>query len=315
VNIQHSLIGFSGTLLLSVGCSPRSIEIGVAAESSSQFRNYDSDYGFDYASIFYNLTSDVNVKDPYTWVLEGYLDKGIEVNMALILRDGDAQHGNLAEILDGHFDEHLQRLADEIEADGRPITLRPLYEGNGDWFPWGAYTVPNAPGDYARAWWHIAEIFEDAPVSLDWNMNRRSGGDAETEDFQDFYPGDDVVDIASISSYNRCGSNSVYTEWREFSEEFTPAYEEIVSIVSEDTPIAVAETSTTSLCGGDKAMWFSNLFDNIIDDYQRVRRVTFFFETIHPGEASNDVLINWAPETERQRQAFLSGMEKIRLLK
>jgi hypothetical protein len=304
----------SGALFLSAGCDTREIQIGVAAENSAQFNAHNDAYNFDYAAIFYNLTSDVNTKDPYAWVQENYLDKGVEVNMALILREGDSQAGNLADILDGRFDEHLHRLADEVEADGRPITLRPLYEGNGDWFPWGAYTEPNDPGDYILAWQHIAEIFADAPVSLDWNMNRRSAGDEKTDDFRDFYPGDDIVDVASISSYNRCGSNSSYTEWRAFSDDFGPAYREITSFVPADTLIAVAETSTTSLCDGDKAIWFSELFDNLILDYPRVSRVTFFFETVQPGEASNDVMINWAPETERQDDAFIAGMNRVRFL-
>ena len=314
MTIQNSFICFGSTLLLAAGCDTRDIQIGVAAEDSEQFNSHNETYNFDYAAIFYNLTSDVNAKDPYAWVKENYLDQGVEVNMALILRDGDSQTGNLADILEGHFDEDLHRLAGEIEADGRPIILRPLYEGNGDWFPWGAYTPPNEPSDYVLAWHHIAEIFADAPVSLDWNMNRRSAQDEETSDFRDLYPGDDIIDIASISSYNRCGSNSAYTEWREFSEDFGPAYREITSFVSSDTTIAVAETSTTSLCDGDKALWFSNLFDNLILDYPRVSSVTFFFETVQPGEASNDVMINWAPETERQHEAFVLGMNRARYL-
>ena len=311
---RNPLMCLGGALLLSAGCDTREIEIGVAAEDSEQFRTHNETYNFDYAAIFYNLTSEDNTKDPYAWVQEKYLDQGVKVNMALILREGDSQTGNLADILDGHFDEQLHRLADVIEEDGRPITLRPLYEGNGDWFPWGAYTEPNEFGDYVLAWEHIAEIFKDAPVSLDWNMNRRSAEDEETSDFRDLYPGDDIVDVASISSYNRCGTNSAYTEWREFSEDFGPAYQEITSFVPSDTVIAVAETSTTSLCDGDKALWFSNLFDNLILDYPRVSQVTFFFETVQPGEASNDVLINWAPETKRQHEAFVSGMNRARYL-
>jgi hypothetical protein len=314
MTMKNALMCLSGAVFLSAGCDTREIQIGVAAENSAQFNSHNEAYHFDYAAIFYNLTSDVNTKDPYAWVQENYLDKGVEVNMALILREGDSQAGNLADILDGRFDEHLHRLADEVEADGRPITLRPLYEGNGDWFPWGAYTEPNDPGDYILAWQHIAEIFADAPVSLDWNMNRRSAGDEKTDDFRDFYPGDDIVDVASISSYNRCGSNSSYTEWRAFSDDFGPAYREIASFVPADTLIAVAETSTTSLCDGDKAIWFSELFDNLILDYPRVSRVTFFFETVQPGEASNDVMINWAPETERQDDAFIAGMNRVRFL-
>ena len=300
-------------VLLSVvtGCK-RDIQIGGAVTSSAEYEHYEVRYDLDYPAVYYNLMSKENLAAPYSWISENYLDRGWRVNVGLIIHDGDEETGNLRQIIDGDFDAELQVLADAIAADGRPITMRPLYEGNGDWFPWGAYTAPNDPADYVLAWQHVADFFLGLPVYMDWNMNRKSAEDNLTADFEDLYPGDSYVHHASISNFNRCGSSDEHTIWYEFEEEFGPAYDEVLNIVPTAVPINVAETSTTSYCGGDKATWYTNLFDAVIADFPRITKLTFFFNELEPGEASNDVYVDWAPENDPQLQAFLDGSDRLR---
>lgn len=305
-------VPISFVLFMTVAGCERDIMIGGAATSSAEYEHYEAAYNLDYAAVYYKLMSKENLASPYSWISENYLDRGWRVNVGLIIHDGDEETGNLQQIIDGEFDEALQDLADAILADGRPVIMRPLYEGNGDWFPWGAYTAPNNPEDYVLAWRHVADFFSGMPVYLDWNMNRRSAEDNLTSDFEDLYPGHAYVQHTSVSSFNRCGSSDEHTVWYEFEEEFRPAYQEILDMVPRDVPINVAETSTTSYCGGDKAAWYTNLFDSIILDFPRITRLTFFFNELEPGDASNDVYVNWAPEDAIQTDAFLDGARKLR---
>lgn len=306
------LLGVQSTVAASDSC----VSIGAAAtDGSSAFHSLGRQLGgLDHALVYYNPFNEDNRKKPYDWVSRSYLDKNVDVILALVLREdkkGAPSKGNLSKIKNGVYDTVLRELAKAIARDGRTIVLRPLYEFNGNWYPWQAYFKGNDADDFAPAWKRIVSIFRDAgaPVLFDLNYNRNSAGSRGTEDFATLYPGDEYVDVVSISSYNRCGSSKQHKEWKSFSEEFRPAYERIAEISSR--PIAVAETSTTSMCGGDKAAWISELFEDLAREYPRVVNVTFYLDTKRAGTASNAVDLHWELETDAQVSAFRGAKQKL----
>jgi hypothetical protein len=240
-----------------------------------------------------------------------YLDKGNGIILALMLKTDDTA-ASLDSIVAGNYDADLQALAEAIRSDGRTIVLRPLYEFNGDWYPWQAYFKGNTPGTFIAAWRHVVSLFRsaNAPVLFDLNYNRLSAGAHGHGDFETLYPGDAWVDSVSISSYNRCGSSRHHTQWKPFREEFGPAYNTVARFSTK--PIGVAETSSTSLCGGDKAAWITELFSDVASRYPKVNAITFYLGTKDVGTASNTDDLHWELETDTQQDAFTRGVAALR---
>lgn len=237
-----------------------------------------------------------------------------EFGITLVLRipyAGDG--GNLADIKNGVYDDDYRALARKIKADGRPIMLRILPEFNGHWYSWHAFRAGNDPADFIPAWQHLVSVMREETklVKFDLNYNRTSskGG---TAGFAQLYPGDEWVDRVSISSYNRCGSEPDRITAHSFAEEFAPAYDELLKIVGPSMPIAVAETSTTSMCGVNKKEWFADLFDAIETRFTRVENVTFFFKMVEIGKASNKVPLHWELQNAKEVNMFRKLLRDFR---
>lgn len=301
--------------------STRTISFGLAKAlewDTSQHRTEMARHGLtDHSVIFYNLCDPDNVAKPYGWVQTEYLDRNISVVLTLIVdctstdvasaSEGIAATGELRRIADGAYDGELTRLAKAIAEDGRPIVVRALHEGDGNWYKWGMYAEGNTVEDYTAAFGHIVRVFRsvDAPVKFELNLNRRDGKSPPgvLTDIEAWFPAlDSVVDFYSISTYNRCMTNAdTYQEWRSFTEEFEPAYTALAAKTSK--PINVAEVATTDLCGPNLP-WYMNMVGDIADEFPQVEMITFYFGTVPIGAASNDVVIVWGFPTDSQRQAF-----------
>ena len=123
----------------------------------------------------------------------------------------------------------LKRLSDA----GVPIIWRPLHEAGGTWFWWSA----KGPAAYKALW----NIMYDRLVNyhelhnLIWMWN----GDDPA-----WYPGDNVVDIASIDSYP---GNFIYTtDASEFNADYTITGGKKMIAMSENGPIPDVQGSFTA---------------------------------------------------------------------
>ncbi|WP_020558789.1 glycoside hydrolase family 26 protein [Thiofilum flexile] len=264
----------------------REVSLGLSATQGVDRYEQESEVlgNMDHAAVYWTLGSFAT--HPYDRFRGNY-------DILLILKIPKVEGSLLAAILEGHYDDDLRKLGQLIKQDGRPITIRPLYEGNGDWYAWHAYKKPNRPEDFAPAFRHIVTLIReqaDGLVRFDQNYNRKSAN-GKTNDFAQLYAGDDYVDQVTISSYNRCGTSPSHTKAKSFAEEFRPAYEKLTTITSK--PIGVAETATTDKCGVNRIEWYRDMLNAIQDEFTRVEHVTFFFESIAPGLASNTKQINW----------------------
>ena len=228
-------------------------------------------------------------------------------------------NGNLlTAITTGFFDSMLLIFGQSINTIGRPITVRPMHEINGDWYPWQAYYENNSAEDIQPAFQRVVKIIRNQAGSLvkfDLNYNRRSANNLNTSDFHQLYPGDEYVDSISINSYNRCGTSIHHTELKSFAEEFRPAYETILGFT--ERPIGIGETSTTSFCQADKIEWFRDLFKAVTEEFRKVNNISFFFETVAIGEVDNDVEIEWgiSPNDEADFRYLIDEFRTLLLRK
>jgi hypothetical protein len=237
-----------------------------------------------------------------------FRDKGVPIQSESVV---SAQgRGILHKVRNGAYDTYLRALAQKIQRDGRPIGLRFLHEANGDWEPWQAYYPGNDPADFVPAWKHVLQVMGSVRhlLRVDLDLNRRSAGTRGTSDFARFFPGPTFVDTGSVSTYNRCGTSPAYVQPKTFVEELRPAYDALRAITNK--PIGIAETSTTSYCGVDKAAWIRDALNTA--DALHLAYVTFFFVSEPVGVASNTMPIHWELENEQQRAAFRHDVARLR---
>lgn len=229
-----------------------------------------------------------------------FLDAGYDVILNIEFFDN---YANLKDIASGKYDTNLLHLAESIKRDGRTIWLRPLHEFNGDWYNWGAfYGEGQDIKDFKAAWIHVVTFFREreVPVKFQFNYNRRNGKDMPNP-FSDWWVGDEYVDMVVITSYNRAYTSEFHQYWRTFSEEFSPAYEQVVKLTGK--PIGIAEMSSTSY-GGDKPKWIDDAFKDIAQKYPRVEQVTWFLYNRPVGSTIWD----WGINTQAERDAFSNGV-------
>ena len=319
--------------------------------SGPEHRALMDEYGFNCATVYWKLTSDANRANPYAWVRDQYLNNDIPVVMTLIIDDGTSTIGTsegtdvssgvpglLYRVIRGDFDADLLELARAIKQNGQPITIRPLHEIDGGWYPWGMYAAPetirepansfalerevyqlrrftnemttNSPTLALNALAHVIRLFEVEGVDqVEWevNFNRRDGKGQVLAEAEYLIPHMDAIgiDAYSISSYNRCGSSADYPEQRSFADEFAPIYERITSLT--DKPIRVAEVSTTDFCA-PKAQWFEQMFNDLATRFTRVDMVTILFGVVPIGRPSNTLEIDWSCGDD---QNCIDGLKRL----
>lgn len=289
------------------------------------------EYGLDDCStIFWHVHHPQNIRDPLGWVIVEYFNKGHnQIIMPMILNGGHlstvgksevsesgttSTAGNLEMIISGYYDQALIDLAAKTRRVGKPILLVPMYEGDGNWFPWAMFTDGNSPELFVKAYIHVVEIFRqhEAPVTFGLSLNRRDakGQPVGTIDmwFDELIP---YIDEFFLSSYCRSGTNpSSYQEPRSFAEEFGPAYD--ILAARTDKPINVGETATTEKCG-NRFEWYEQMLVSLETRFPQVKRVTFFFGTVPIGAASNpDEPIVWGFQTPEERQVFRHMLNDFR---
>ncbi|WP_429310612.1 glycosyl hydrolase [Paenibacillus mucilaginosus] len=110
----------------------------------------------------------------------------------------------------------LKRLQDA----GVPVLWRPLHEAEGGWFWWGA----KGPEPTKQLWRLMYDSLtnDHGLNNLIWVWNSEKA---------DWYPGDDVVDMASIDIYNPAGDYNP----------ISAKYESMVSLVNDKKLVALAE--------------------------------------------------------------------------
>jgi hypothetical protein len=213
---------------------------------------------------------------------------------------------SLAEIASGRHDDAAAvwwRLLRDLPA---PIHLRPLHEGNGDWYPWGAYSGTNRVADYVPAFRRVVEsawsIAGRAQIRVQWCVNRLTISPAPVP-FATFHPGDDYVDEYVVNGYNR-------PEWsrsRPFEELLRPAYDELKSL-SPLKPFWIGETASTER-RGDKAAWIDAMFRSLRSTFV-VDVLTWFHERVSPrGQLVRDWPFDSSPAA---LAAFQRGVQLTR---
>ena len=138
------------------------------------------------------------------WVRAG-TDRRLILSVPML---NQASSGMLAEGAAGAFDDHFRTLAQKIADYGLGNAIIRLgWEANGDWYPWRASVDPEAWKAYYR---RIVTIMRSVQPKLpglpeqsfEFDLSYCRGTSGTEVRFETIYPGDDVVDVLALDSYD-----------------------------------------------------------------------------------------------------------------
>jgi hypothetical protein len=192
----------------------------------------------------------------------------------MIRSDLDENHAeklfNLKAILAGKFDADLRRWADGAKRFGTPLLVEWGTECNGQWFAWnGKWNSDpgkhNGPKRFIQVFRHMVKLMRaEGADNLTWVFHPDAHDDPEEKwnRFENYYPGDDVVDWVGLSAYGP--QKPTDTEGAVFRESVDPCYKRLVRMAP-SKPIFVLEFGCTAGSGyGPPDQWAAQALDDIL---------------------------------------------------
>jgi cellulose synthase (UDP-forming) len=174
----------------------------------------------------------------------------------------------LASIIRGGHDAYIRSWARGLHRYGGPVLLRFAQEMNGSVYPWAEAMNGNRPGEYARAWRHVHDIFTaEGATNVRWVWCAKTGPIVAGQ-----YPGDRYVDVVALSGFNG-GSVLPWGGWRTFADAFNVPLQSLRRIAPAKS-VQISEVGTVE-AGGSKPRWIKQMFD-YLDAHTWIRSVLWF---------------------------------------
>jgi hypothetical protein len=195
-------------------------------------------------------------ESPWTWVagmLDDLEDLGPTAYVEVTTNDLNALNR-------GDQDANLNAMANAVgewlkAGANRHILIAPLPEMNLDW-PWGG-----DPTGFKAGYQRIRDAFLDQ--GLDGTQIRfvfapfgqsDSSGKAN---YADYYPGDSVVDLIGFAKYNK------NNPWQDYQDTFQQHIDQLRNRISLAKPILITQTGSVVGDGGDRDVWFDDMFTKL----------------------------------------------------
>lgn len=199
------------------------------------------------------------------------------------------------QIANGDQDAYLDRFLRDAADWGRPVYLRWGYEMNGDWMPYSAGFEGGPTADvFIEAWRHISDridAIEADNVRMVWAPNEYDSPARDGNRLEDYWPGDEYVDIAGFDAYNWGDQPPARgdSRWRTFEEIVEKPYKRITALT--DKPIWLCEFGTIESGSDDppwasKEEWFREMFD--FRRLPRLQAIIYF-----SANDQTDVMRDW----------------------
>ncbi len=195
----------------------------------------------------------------------------------------DPEQGGMAAVASGTYDFYLENWFSEAASFGRPLLVRFGHEMNDAYrYAWGPHN--NRPEEYVAAFRHVVEMARKAgATNILWVWSPHIAYDG----FNEYYPGDDVVDWVAATVLNY-GNIAYWSEWWSFDDIFTRRYDRLTE---HDKPIMIAEMGTL-MAGGERAPWFERALARLPQRLPEVKAVVFFHS--RSDESITYQSLNWA---------------------
>jgi beta-mannanase len=141
------------------------------------------------------------------------------------------------------------------------VFMRFAHEMNGNWYPWAGTKVGREK--YIGMYRHVKDVFiKEGAQNVKWvfSINWEDVPRGESNNFANYYPGDDYVDFIGIDGYN-WGDTQPWSRWMSFRELFKGVYHACGALYP-GKPVLISEFATAG-SGGDKAAWIKAAFEEM----------------------------------------------------
>jgi hypothetical protein len=208
----------------------------------------------------------------------------------------------LADVVEGRYDEYIAEFAEEARDWGHPFFLRFNWEMNGNWFAWSEGVNGNAPGQYAAAWRRVHDIFTSVgATNVSWVWCPYVDPAGTLQDVTSLYPGDAYVDWTGLDGYNWGTNPASPRGWKSFDELFRRSYDQILGIAP-SKPMMLGEIGSSEH-GGSKADWIRDALARVPTEYPQIRALLWFDKF--------DDNMDWPIETSSPATtAFAEGIQQ-----
>jgi hypothetical protein len=217
----------------------------------------------------------------------------------------------LADVAAGREDKVIRAWARQAKAWGYPFLIRPWWEMNGDWYPWGR--DPN----FVAAWRHFHDLVvaEGATnVTWAWIVNDLWWDPASEPG--PYYPGDKYVDWVGMDTYN-WGENPLQPDSWETPKEAVTRTLHRLERIAPGKPVCICEIASTEV-GGNKSAWIRRLLTSYLPHHPEIKAFLWFnWNNLQPGSSGRwDWPIESSPPARRAfRQSIQSDYYRSTLPK
>ena len=218
-------------------------------------------YTFPVLLHYTNLSQTYNITD----ILSRARNDGhvVELTLQTPIYDATTQTNMVYEILEGKYDDYLHNYAAEVSQFGHPVLFRPFNEMNGDWCAYSAFWAARDCSTYVALYRYLYDIFEEEGANANtlwvWNPNEKSFPNYAWNFADNYYPGDEYVDVVGLTGYNT-GNYYEGETWRSFNDIYEPLYKHMAPQYRQ--PLIITEFACSSI-GGNKPQWVDDMFDDL----------------------------------------------------
>jgi hypothetical protein len=215
------------------------------------------------------------------------------------------------EVLNGTYDDYIDRFARDAKAFNERVLIRFLHEFNGNWYVWSGNkngNVNGGPEKVVAVWKYVVDRFKKIGAdNVKWLwVPHGPSTDLSTESWNqvsNYWPGDAYVDWIGLDGYNFYPQDpwGGVRPLRDFDNCFRALYDSCAVLGKQPMMIAEFGTGEFQSENFDKAAWVTDAFSKIKTDYPRVKIFTWF-----NINKELDWRINSSPES---LNAFRKAME------
>jgi hypothetical protein len=188
----------------------------------------------------------------------------------LMLRSSGAQDVaeplyTLEAIAAGTFDADLLAWGAAAAAFGHPLIAEYGTEVNGDWFSWNGTFHGNDPSTFRAAYRHIVEkVREGGGTNVTWvfHANATDWPQDSWNHFENYYPGDDVVDWVGFSHY--AANSPIDGNWKPFTSIMDPAMARMAALAPTKPFFMFEFGAPGNDTSGDAATWADEALTDFI---------------------------------------------------
>ncbi len=169
-------------------------------------------------------------------------------------------------ILNGNWDDYIKDFAKQLKDYKGEVILIPFSELNGNWTPWSGTTNGNTPQEAVEGFRYVSRFFKNIPnVKIGWAVNAASVPDTPENQIENYYPGDEYVDIVGVDGFNDG------PPWFSFAEIFDKPLNKLSKY---NKPIFIF--SFASAEGPNKASWMRDGFFTQMPKYSKLKAWIWF---------------------------------------